>query len=84
MVLFGFLGYALKRNKFPLAPLVVGFILAPSLETYLRRSLMKSEGSFLPFVQSPIATVFLILTVLAVGYTVYGEIKKTQRQVRGN
>jgi len=84
MVLFGFLGYLLKRNKFPLAPLVVGFILAPSLETYLRRSLMRTEGSFLPFVQSPIAAVFLILTVVAVGYTVYGEIKKVQETSKGN
>ncbi|CAK7044711.1 MAG: hypothetical protein BACD_02294 [Bacteroides rodentium] len=76
MVLFGVLGYVLKLHKYPLAPLVVGFILAPSLETYLRRSLMKTDGSFLPIIQSPIAAFFLICTVIAVAYTAWGEIKK--------
>lgn len=76
MVLFGFLGYALKAYKYPLAPLVVGFILAPSMEVYLRRSLMRTEGSLLPIIQSPIAAIFLLATVIAVGVTTYGEIKK--------
>ena len=76
MVLFGVLGYVLKKHKYPLAPLVVGFILAPLLELYLRRSLMKTDGNFLPILQSPIAAVFLICTVITVAYTAYGEIKK--------
>ena len=76
MVLFGVLGYVLKKHKYPLAPLVVGFILAPLLELYLRRSLMKTDGRFLPIIQSPIAAVFLICTVITVTYTAYGEIKK--------
>ena len=79
MVLFGLLGYVLKKYKYPLAPLVVGFILAPLLETYLRRSLMKTDGSFLPIIQSPIAAVFLICTVIAVVYTAIGEIKKAKQ-----
>ena len=76
MVLFGVLGYILKKHKYPLAPMVVGFILAPLLELYLRRSLMKTDGNFLPILQSPIAAVFLICTVITVAYTAYGEIKK--------
>lgn len=78
MVLFGFLGYILKRYKYPLAPLVVGFILAPSLETYLRRSLMKTDGSFLPIIQSPLAAVFLLCTAAAIIFTVIGEVKKAK------
>lgn len=80
MVLFGVLGYILKKHKYPLAPLVVGFILAPSLETYLRRSLMKTDGSFLPIIQSPIAAFFLICTVIAVAYTAYGTYKKAKAE----
>jgi putative tricarboxylic transport membrane protein len=79
MVLFGLLGYVLKKYKYPLAPLVVGFILAPSLELYLRRSLMKTGGSFLPIVQSPIAAVFLICTVIAVVYTAYSTHKSAKK-----
>ncbi|MCI8743664.1 MAG: tripartite tricarboxylate transporter permease [Lachnospiraceae bacterium] len=76
MVLFGILGYVLKRYHYPLAPLVVGFILAPALETYLRRSLMKSDGSFLAIVQSPLAAFFLLCTVVAVALTARSEIRK--------
>lgn len=78
MVMFGVLGYGLKKFKYPLAPLVVGFILAPSLETYLRRSLMKTDGAWLPIVQSPIAAVFLLASVVAVALTIRGEIKKAK------
>lgn len=78
MVMFGVLGYGLKKYKYPLAPLVVGFILAPSLETYLRRSLMKTDGAWLPIVQSPIAAVFLLASVVAVALTIRGEIKKAK------
>ena len=81
MVLFGVLGYILKKHKYPLAPMVVGFILAPLLELYLRRSLMKTDGNFLPILQSPIAAVFLICTVITVAYTAYGEIKKLKASV---
>ncbi|WP_243008926.1 tripartite tricarboxylate transporter permease [Clostridium sp. AM58-1XD] len=58
MVIFGLIGYVLKRHKFPLAPMVVGFILAPLLEENVRRSLMRTEGRLLPILSSPIALVF--------------------------
>lgn len=78
MVIFGVIGYVLKKYKFPLGPMVVGFILASSLELYLRRSLMRSEGSLVPFVQSPISVVFLIASVITIAITVRGEIKKAK------
>lgn len=78
MVIFGVIGYILKKYKFPLGPMVVGFILASSLELYLRRSLMRSEGSLVPFFQSPISVVFLIASVITIAITVRGEIKKAK------
>ena len=76
MVFFGVVGYAMKKFKYPLAPMVIGFILAPLLELHLRRSLMRTEGSFLPILQSPIALIFIILTVGVTVFTIRGEIKK--------
>lgn len=73
MVMFGFLGYLLKKYKFPLSPLVVGFILAPLLEENLRRSLMRSDGSMMPIFTSPIAAVFLAATAFMVIRTIWGE-----------
>ena len=78
MVIFGIVGYILKRYGYPLAPMIVGFILAPMLELYLRRSLMKTDGSWLPILSSPIVIIFLIATLITVCLTIRNELKKSQ------
>ncbi|MBE2294119.1 MAG: tripartite tricarboxylate transporter permease [Phycisphaerales bacterium] len=79
MVAFGFLGYLMKKFKFPLSPLVVGFILAPLLEENLRRSLMRSEGSLMPILTSPIAAVFLAGTAFMIWRAIVSERKQAQK-----
>ena len=79
MIAFGLLGFVMKRYKYPLAPMVVGFILTPMLEENLRRSLMRSQGSLMPMLQSPIAVVFLLMTVAMLVYTVVSESKKSRK-----
>ena len=76
MVLFGVLGYVLKKFKYPLAPMVVGFILSPMLELYLRRSLMKTQGAWLPILSSPVAAVCGIMTVVTILLTIRSKLKK--------
>jgi putative tricarboxylic transport membrane protein len=64
MVVFGVIGYLLRKMDFPLAPVVLTLILGPMMERSLRQSLEISQGSFLVFLQSPISAVFLVLTIL--------------------
>ena len=78
MVIFGVVGYMLKTYDYPLAPMIVGFILAPMLELYLRRSLMKTDGAWLPILSSPIAAVCLIGAAITIILTVYSQIRKTK------
>lgn len=40
IIILGILGYALENNKYPLPPLLLGYILGSDIELYLRRSLM--------------------------------------------
>lgn len=80
MMIFGLIGYILKCFKFPLAPMVVGFILAPLLEENVRRSLMRSDGSMLPVLSSPIALVFFLLTILMVILSVRSELKDHKKE----
>lgn len=65
VLVFGAIGYGMSRLDFPMTPIILGFILGPIAETNLRRGLMMTEGSFLPFVTSPISCVFLILAVVS-------------------
>jgi putative tricarboxylic transport membrane protein len=76
MIVFGVLGFIFKKIGVPQTPFILGFILGPLLESALIRALSLSKGSLFPFVQSPIALTFIIITVLAVTLTIRGEIKK--------
>lgn len=64
-LVFGLVGYAMQRYGYPMAPFVLGLILGPIVEENFGRSLLISRGSYLIFVQSPIALVLLILTVIS-------------------
>lgn len=76
LLVFGFLGFGLEKFKFPVAPVILGFILGPLVETNLRRGLMLSQQSFLPFVTKPISAVFLFIAAASIAYTVYKDTRK--------
>ena len=65
MIAFGVIGYVMNRLDIPVAPLAFGLILGPILEENLRRSLIISDGSWLVFIERPIALTMLVLSVSA-------------------
>ena len=60
----GVAGFLLRYNGFPLAPIVIGFVLGPMIEQSLRQGLIITRGSFLEFLNYPIALGLFILTGL--------------------
>ena len=64
MLGFGLLGVLLELAKVPLAPFVVGLVLAPIAESELRSGLMSSAGSFMPLVERPMACAMLSIAAL--------------------
>lgn len=65
ILVFGVLGFLLEENDFPLAPMILGIVLGPLLEETFVTSMMRSNGSFLAFLERPVSLV-LALTTLAV------------------
>jgi putative tricarboxylic transport membrane protein len=65
MVMFGVLGYLMRKFGYEPAPLVLAFVLGPMLENNLRKSLILSHGDFTIFVDRPISAVCLVLAVAA-------------------
>ena len=65
MVLFGVLGYLMRKFGYEPAPLVLAFVLGPMLENNLRKSLILSHGDFAIFVSRPISAVCLVLAFAA-------------------
>jgi putative tricarboxylic transport membrane protein len=66
MILFGLLGYFLRRFHYPIAPVVVGLILGPMAEKALRQALQIAQGDPSVLFKSWISTVLIILSVAAV------------------
>ena len=65
MVVFGVLGYLMRKFGYEPAPLVLAFVLGPMLENNLRKSLILSHGDFTIFVERPISAVCLLLAFAA-------------------
>jgi putative tricarboxylic transport membrane protein len=62
-VIFGALGYLVRRLDFEPAPLVLAMILGPQLEAALRRSLIASRGDLLIFFERPISAALLVVAL---------------------
>lgn len=65
-LVFGVLGYAMKKKGWPLPPLILGFILGDMFEGTFRQSLSMSGGSLAIFFNRPIPLALIIITVLSV------------------
>ncbi len=79
MMLFGIFGWLMKKVSLPVAPTILAFILCPTVETNLRRGLMKSKGSFTPFLTSPISAAFLILAVVVFIWNLSKELRNAKQ-----
>ena len=65
LLVFGLLGYGLRRYGYPIAPVVVGLILGPLSEQQLRRALSISQGDPSVLVHSWISIVLYVVAALA-------------------
>ena len=64
MLLFGVVGYFLKKFEFPMAPMILTLILGPTMERSLRRSMEMSQGDFSILFSSPLAAILLVISLL--------------------
>lgn len=62
-LVFGVLAYFMRSYRYSTVALLLGFILGPDLEQYLRRSLSLSDGNPMIFLTSSDSLFFLLLTM---------------------
>jgi putative tricarboxylic transport membrane protein len=63
MLIFGLIGYILRKLQFDTGPMLLAFILGPIIERSLRQSLILSGGSLVIFGRRPIAAALLGIIV---------------------
>lgn len=70
-VIFGVIGYLMKKLKWPPIALLLGYILGDILEKSLQQSLQISRGSAIILVEGPISLVIMILTVGLIVFSIF-------------
>jgi putative tricarboxylic transport membrane protein len=76
MLLFGVVGWTMRKFGYEGAPLILAFVLGPMLENALRQSLLMSKGSFMIFVTRPISGIALGFAFLLLLSNLFPYFKK--------
>jgi putative tricarboxylic transport membrane protein len=64
MAIVGLMGYVMRVYDFPIAPVLIGLILGPMAENYLRTALAAGQGNPIVLVSTPVSATVMILAVL--------------------
>jgi TctA family transporter len=80
MALFGVVGYVFKKLDCEPAPLLLGFILGPMMEEYLRRALLLSKGDPMVLLTRPISATMLVLAAILLGLVLLPSFSKTREE----
>jgi TctA family transporter len=68
---FGMIGALFVALDFPVAPILLGYVLGPMVEENLRRALLLSGGDFAVFVERPVSAAFIGIGALLIAGQVY-------------
>jgi putative tricarboxylic transport membrane protein len=69
MLVFGVIGYVLKKCNYPLAPLVLAIVLGDKAEESFRQSLLGSQGSLAVFWSNGLVGTIMALGLIALFWT---------------
>lgn len=81
MLVFGVIGYVMKKIDIPMAPIVLTYVLGDMMEKALLQSVKMNNGSLIGLVQSPISLAMLILAAIVLCGSVYAEIKNKKSAI---
>lgn len=79
MAAFGMLGYILRKLDCEPAPLLLGFILGPMMEEYLRRAMLLSRGDATVFVTQPISATMLVAAIVLLALVTIPAARKARQ-----
>jgi TctA family transporter len=77
--LVGVIGYVLAKLECEPAPLILGYVLGPLMEEYLRRAMLLARGDATVFFTRPLSLAFVIGTVLILAVMVAPAVRKGER-----
>ena len=75
MILFGVIGYILKKMDYPLAPFLLAMVLGNMMETSFRQSMAISRGDLFIFFQRPFSAVLMFLFIIILVVSLFFSVK---------
>ncbi|HTH96562.1 MAG TPA: tripartite tricarboxylate transporter permease [Stellaceae bacterium] len=76
VLVFGVMGAVFLALKFPIAPILLGFVLGPMVEENFRRALTLAHGHMSVFVTSPISAGFVAASALLILAQIYFRLRR--------
>ena len=80
MAAFGLFGYICAKLECEPAPMLLGFILGPMMEEYLRRALLLSRSDPVIFVERPVSATMLSMAVCALIIVLLPSLRKKREE----
>jgi TctA family transporter len=75
---FGIIGYILMKLDCEPAPLLLGFLLGPMMEVYMRRAMLLSRGDPWVFLERPLSLSFLAIATVLLIFIVLPNVRKVR------
>ena len=81
MAFFGLAGYVFSKLECEPAPMLLGFILGPMMEEFLRRALLLSKGDPMILLTRPISATMLVCAALIMVTVLVPALRKKREEV---
>jgi putative tricarboxylic transport membrane protein len=79
MILFGVIGYCLRKFDFEPAPLILALVLGPMMELNFRQSLMMGDGRLFFFFERPLSATILAVAIFLLVAPLFRRSKSRRR-----
>jgi len=76
MLIFGVVGYLMRKLDYPMAPAVLAIVLGPLAEPAMRQSLLISNGSFMIFFERPFSGTIMVIAIALFLLPLVGMLKR--------
>ncbi|SMG53225.1 tripartite tricarboxylate transporter permease [Paraburkholderia susongensis] len=83
VLVFGLIGAVFVALDFPVAPILLGYVLGPMVEENFRRALLLSHGNLAVFVERPISACFMAACALLILLQAFFAMRAAMRNRRG-
>ncbi len=80
MLLFGVVGYLLRKLDYPVAPAVLAIVLGPLAERSFRQSVLGSQGNGLVFFERPLSAIFILIAIALFLYPIITRMRRSARR----